>query len=136
MSRRSTKLLKAALAAVHYSGAESLFAPFTQGVGVIYMLHQVLPDPPRAFGPSRILRVTPDFLNTVIQSTRDAGFDIISIEAVPERLREGGDRPFAVFTLDDGYRDNRAFAYPIFRRHSVPFTIYVASNFADGKPHL
>jgi peptidoglycan/xylan/chitin deacetylase (PgdA/CDA1 family) len=136
MSRRSTKLLKAALAAVHYSGAESLFAPFTQGVGVIYMLHQVLPDPPRAFEPSRVLRVTPDFLDTVIQSTRDAGFDIISIDAVPGRLREGGDRPFAVFTLDDGYKDNRDFAYPIFRRHSVPFTIYVASDFADGQPDL
>ena len=104
MSRRSTKLLKAALAEVHYSGAESLFAPFTQGVGVIYMLHQVLPDPPRAFEPSRVLRVTPDFLARVIQSTRDAGFDIVSLDALPGRLHDGGDRPFAVFTLDDGYK--------------------------------
>jgi hypothetical protein len=40
MSRRSTKLLKAALAAVHYSGAENILAPFTKGAGVIFMLHQ------------------------------------------------------------------------------------------------
>lgn len=63
MSRRSTKLLKAALAAVHYSGAENILAPFTKGAGVIFMLHQVRPDPPQDFAPSRILRVTPDFLD-------------------------------------------------------------------------
>ncbi len=136
MSRRSTKLLKAALAAVHYSGAESIFAPFTKPAGVIFMLHQVLPDPPQAFEPNRTLRVTPDFLASVIESTREAGFDIVSIGDVSGRLREGSDRPFAVFTLDDGYKDNRELAYPIFKRYSVPFTIYVTSDFADGKPDL
>jgi peptidoglycan/xylan/chitin deacetylase (PgdA/CDA1 family) len=136
MSRRSTKILKAALAAVHYSGAESILAPFTKGAGVVFMLHQVLPNPPRPFEPNRILRVTPDFLGSVIKSTRDADFDIISLDDVPDRLQQGGDRPFAVFTLDDGYRDNREFAYPIFKRNSVPFTIYVASDFADGNPDL
>ena len=56
MSRRSTKLLKAALAAVHYSGAESFLGPLTKGVGVIFMLHQVRPDPPQEFEPNRILK--------------------------------------------------------------------------------
>jgi peptidoglycan/xylan/chitin deacetylase (PgdA/CDA1 family) len=136
MSRRSTKLLKAALTAVHYSGAESILAPFTKGAGAIFMLHQVLPDPPQSFEPNRTLRVTPDFLEDVIEVTRGAGFDIISIDDVPRRLQQGRERPFAVFTLDDGYKDNREFAYPVFKRHEVPFTIYVASDFADGKPDL
>lgn len=136
MSRRSTKLLKAALAAVHYSGAESILASFTKGAGVIFMLHQVRRDPPQAFEPNRILRVTPDFLNSVIESTLNAGFEVISLDDLPDRLRQGGDRPFAAFTLDDGYRDNRELAYPIFKRHAVPFTIYVASDFADGSPDL
>jgi peptidoglycan/xylan/chitin deacetylase (PgdA/CDA1 family) len=136
MSRRSTQLLKAALTAVHYSGAESFLAPFTKGAGAIFMLHQVLPDPPQSFEPNRILRVTPDFLDEVIEATREAGFDIISLDDAPDRLQQGGERPFAVFTLDDGYKDNREFAYPVFKRHEVPFTIYVASDFADGKPDL
>jgi hypothetical protein len=57
---------------VHYSGAENILAPFTKGVGVIFMLHQVRPDPPQDFAPSRILRVTPDFLDAVVDSTLDA----------------------------------------------------------------
>jgi polysaccharide deacetylase len=107
-----------------------------QGRGVIFMLHQVRSDPAQEFEPNRILRVTPDFLDSVIESTLEAGFDVISLDDVPHRLEEGSERPFAAFTLDDGYRDNREFAYPIFKRHSIPFTIFVSSDFADGNPEL
>ena len=97
------------------------------------MLHQVTPEAARDFEPNRILRVTPDFLESVILQVREAGFDIIGMDAVPERLNgPQPKRPFAVFTLDDGYKDNRAFAYPVFKKHEAPFTIYVASDFADG----
>lgn len=133
MSRQSTKLLKAALAAFHYSGAESFLAPFTKGVGVIFMLHQVRPDPPQPFEPNRILRVRPDFLEDVVTTIVDAGFDVISLDEIATRLRSPTERPFACFTLDDGYRDNREHAYPIFKRHGVPFAVYVPADFADGK---
>ncbi len=137
MSRRSTTLLKTALAAVHYSGAGSLFAPYTRGAGVIFMLHQVDPSPPQEFEPNRILKVTPDFLEAVVREVIDAGFDIISLDQVRERLEHAdGTRPFACFTLDDGYCDNREFAYPIFRRYDAPFTIYVPTDFADGRGDL
>jgi peptidoglycan/xylan/chitin deacetylase (PgdA/CDA1 family) len=136
MSRRSTKLLKAALAAVHYSGAESLLAPYTSGAGVIFMLHEVRPEPPQAFEPNRILRVTPDFLEDVVEGVLDAGFDLIALDEVPRRLQGARDRPFACFTLDDGYRNNRTYAYPIFKGHCVPFTIYVPTEFADGRGDL
>jgi peptidoglycan/xylan/chitin deacetylase (PgdA/CDA1 family) len=133
MSRRSTKLLKAALTAVHYSGAESVLAPFTKGAGVIFMLHQVRPDAPLAFEPNRILRVTPHFLADVIDAMLEAGFDVIALDAVPQRLRSRRQRPFACFTFDDGYRDNRDYAFPIFKRYGLPFTIYVPTDFADGR---
>ena len=136
MSRRSTRLLKAALAAVHYSGAENFLGPLTKGAGVIFMLHQVRPEPPLAFEPNRILKVTPDFLECVVASMLEWGFDVIALDEVPDRLRNGGDRPFACFTFDDGYRDNRDYAYPIFKRYSLPFTIYVSTDFADGRGDL
>ena len=137
MSRHSNKLLKAALAALHYTGADRLMAPFTGGNGVIFMLHQVSPDAPHAFDPNGILKVTPDFLETVLVHVRDAGFDFISMDDVPERLKNPqGSRPFAAFTLDDGYKDNRDYAYPLFKRFGVPFTIYVPSDFGDGKGDL
>lgn len=137
MGRRSTTLLKAALSALHYTGADGLIAPFTSGDGVIFMLHHVTPEPAPAFSPNGILKVTPGFLDTVIGQVKAAGFDCIALDDVPARLAETGKRaPFAVFTLDDGYRDNATYAYPVFKRHGVPFTIYVPSAFADGTGDL
>ncbi|WP_290997138.1 polysaccharide deacetylase family protein [Hyphomicrobium sp.] len=134
MSRRSTTLIKTALAAVHYSGAGSLLAPYTRGAGVIFMLHHVDPSPPQEFEPSRILKVTPSFLDSVVREVIDAGFDIIPLDAVRERLEYADEaRPFACFTLDDGYRDNREYAYPVFRRYGTPFTVYVTTDLADGR---
>ena len=137
MSRKGTSLLKAALSALHYSGAGRLSAPFTSGAGVIFMLHHVVPGEPDAFEPNRILKVAPDFLESIVRQVRASGFDIISLDDAKSRLaNDGGERPFAVFTLDDGYRDNRDFAYPIFKRHDAPFTIYVPTAYADGKGDL
>lgn len=134
MSRRSTALLKTALAAVHYSGAGNLLGRYTRGAGVIFMLHQVDPRPPAEFEPNRILKVTPAFLDEVVREVLDAGFDVVALDDVRERLQQGeGAPPFACFTLDDGYRDNRDHAYPVFRRYGVPFTVYVPSDFADGR---
>lgn len=136
MSRHSTKILKAALAAVHYSGADNLLAPYMQRSGVIFMLHRVRPETPRAFDPNRILQVTPEFLESVVVTTREAGFDVIALDDLRARLEQGSERPFACFTLDDGYLDNLEHAYPIFKRHAVPFTIYVPTSFADGHADL
>lgn len=138
MSRRTTKALQAALSALHYSGADRLAAPLTRGDGVIFMLHQVMPGARREFDPNGILKVTPEFLDGVIRQVRDSGFEIISLDDVKARLHGGNSRrkPFAVFTLDDGYKDNRDFAYPVFKRHNAPFTIYVPTAYADGQGEL
>jgi len=105
----------------------------TRGAGVIFMLHRVCPEPPQDFEPSRILKVTPAFLEAVIGSILDAGFDVIALDAIRDRLEAPSDRPFACFTFDDGYRDNREYAHPIFKRHRLPFAIYVPSDFVDGR---
>jgi peptidoglycan/xylan/chitin deacetylase (PgdA/CDA1 family) len=137
MSRRTTKLLRAALSTLHYTGADRIAAPVAGGDGVIFMLHQVLPGAPRPFEPNGILKVTPEFLDGVIRHVQAAGFDIIPLDEVKARLNEAsGSRPFAVFTLDDGYKDNRDFAYPVFKRHNAPFTIYVPTAYADGHGEL
>ena len=137
MSRRTTKLLKAALSALHYSGADDLVAPYVGGDGVIMMLHHVTPDQPRDFEPNGILKVTPAFLESVIGEVRASGFEIIALDDVKARLETPQSKqPFAVFTLDDGYKDNRDHAYPVFKRHNVPFTIYVPAAYADGEGDL
>jgi peptidoglycan/xylan/chitin deacetylase (PgdA/CDA1 family) len=138
MSRPTTELLKAAMSALHYSGASKLAARYISKDGAVLMLHHVTPDARRGFEPNGILKITPEFLDTVIETVRGEGFEIIGLDDVKDRLENdtSGEKPFAVFTLDDGYKDNRDFAYPIFKRQGVPFTIYVPTAYADGEGDL
>jgi peptidoglycan/xylan/chitin deacetylase (PgdA/CDA1 family) len=138
MSRRTTKYVKAALSAMHYSGASNLLAPLTAGAGAIFMLHQVGPDVPDAFSPNRILKITPTFLEQTINQCRSAGFDLISLDEVAARLAQPdrSGRPFVAFTLDDAYRDNLVHAAPVFRRNGVPFAVYAPTDYIDGNGDL
>ena len=84
------------------------------------------------------MRVTPEFLDKVVRQVRLSGFECLSLDDAAERIagRVASERPFACFTLDDGYRDNRDHAFPILKRHGVPFTIYVPTDFPDGRGEL
>jgi peptidoglycan/xylan/chitin deacetylase (PgdA/CDA1 family) len=136
MSGVKTAVMKAAMSGLYHSGAHRLLAPYTQGVGMIFMLHQVRPERENAFAPNRILEVTPEFLDAVLDQVEEAGLDIISLDEAASRLREGDDRRFVSFTFDDGYRDNREFAYPLFKRRALPMTIYVPTDYPDGRGEL
>lgn len=137
MGSRTANLLKVALNALHFTGVDRLLAPLTGGAGVIFMLHRVRPSQGDGFGPNRILEITPEFLDATIRLVQARGFDVVSLDEVHARLGEGDfERPFACFTFDDGYRDNREYAYPIFSRHRVPLAIYVPTDFPDGRGDL
>lgn len=137
MGRRGSGILKASLSALHFSGIDNLLKPLTRGTGAVFMLHHVLPATPLAFAPNRHLEVTPEFLDRVIRLVIARGFDIISLDNARARLRDGElDHPFVCFTFDDGYRDTHHHAYPIFQRRGLPFAVYVASDFADGRGDL
>jgi len=132
MSRRTT-FLKAMLSALHYSGADAMIAPLTRRIGAILMLHHVRPEKPSSFEPNHSLKVTPDFLEQVISQVIASGFEIVALDEAHFRLIEGNyGKPFVCFTFDDGYRDNLEYAYPIFKRHNLPFAIYVPTEYADG----
>lgn len=125
------------LSALHYSGVARMLAPLSQGVGAIFMLHHVSNEPVRDFDPNAFLRVTPRFLQEMIDLVRESGMDVVSLDEAHRRLSQPGtQRRFACFTLDDGYRDNLEHAYPVFAANHVPFTIYIPSDYADGKADL
>ncbi len=123
---------------MYYTGSHRLLARITRGVGAIFMLHHVSPPDLGAEDEAHWRqRVSPEFLEEAILAVQHAGFDIVSLDELHWRLTEGAfDRPFAAFTFDDGYRDNLQHAYPIFRKHELPFTIYVPGTFPDGKADL
>jgi peptidoglycan/xylan/chitin deacetylase (PgdA/CDA1 family) len=127
-------MMKAAMAGLYHTGAHRLLAPYTQGVGVIFTLHHVRPEPaePKPFAPNRILEVTPEFLDAVLDQVKEAGLDVISLDEAVDRLHGRCDKRFVCFTFDDGYRDNLEYAYPMFRRRGLPFTLYVPTDYPDG----
>ena len=104
------------------------------------MLHHVRPGGglQKGFAPNAGLEVTPGFLDDVINLVVARGFDLVSLDEAVARTVEdtSSGRPFAAFTLDDGYRDNLVHARPVFRKHQCPFTIFVAPSIADGTCEL
>lgn len=134
---RGTRRLQMILSAMHATRLHWLAGGWSRGCGAIFMLHQVCPASGEAFEPSRILQVTPDFLDAALAMVRKAGFDLVSLDEVPARIAAGHTRrPFACFTLDDGYRDNLTHALPVFAAHDAPFAIYLPDAYADGRGDL
>ncbi len=102
------------------------------------MLHHVAPARPSGFDPNGLLSITPEFLEQVVVAVRRRGWDIVSMDEAHRRMtgESVSQRPYACFTFDDGYRDNRDYAYPVLKRLGVPFTIYVTADFAEGRGFL
>jgi peptidoglycan/xylan/chitin deacetylase (PgdA/CDA1 family)/glycosyltransferase involved in cell wall biosynthesis len=127
-----TTILRTGLETLYFSGAHKFMRPFVGGVGAILMLHHVRPPRSDAFQPNRQLEVTPDYLGRVIERLRRMQVDLISLDEMHRRMTERDfGRRFACFTFDDGYRDNKEWAYPVLKAAQVPFALYIATSFPD-----
>jgi len=137
MKQFRNTVIRAGLEALYFSGAHILLRPILAGVGAIFTLHHVRPRRDTEFQPNRHLEVTPQFLRATLEHLRAHDVDIITLDDMHQRLiEENFSRRFACFTFDDGYRDNRDFALPVMRAFDAPFTVYVASDFAEGQGRL
>ena len=137
MKQFRSNVIRAGLGALYVTGAHYLLRPIFSGVGAIFMLHHVRPRRDTVFQPNRHLEVAPEFLRAMLSHLRSRDIDIVTMDEVHQRLVERKfSRRFACFTFDDGYRDNRDFALPVMREFDAPFTVYVASDFAEGLGRL
>jgi len=131
------RVIKAGFETLYFSGAHKLLRHFVGGVGAILTLHHVRPARDDAFQPNGILEITPEFLEHLIVALQTADVDLVSLDEAHRRLTTGDfRRRFAAITLDDGYRDNKEFAYPILKANDVPFTIYIPTSFMDRDGEL
>lgn len=135
MARVGYDLIRPILRALNVSGAGRALAPLFRGEGAVFTFHHVRPARSSGFQPNRLLEITPEFLDDVIRLVVSMGYELVSLETAVTRLSTGG-RPFVAFTLDDGYRDNRDYAVPVFRRHGCPYTLFVTTDFLDGAGKL
>lgn len=130
-------LYQTALNGLYYTGMHRLLSSATSGAGLIFTLHQVSAEPVAEFSPNSILKVTPDFLEETILAVLASGYEIISLDEMKQRLLgQASGAPFAVFTFDDGYRDNRDVALKIFEKYNIPLSIYIVSEYSSHQGEL
>lgn len=134
MADWKTQAGRAALKTVWWSGVSSLAARRARPFGAIFTLHHVSPTPQDNFPPNGHLRVTPTFLEAAIVHLAAKGVDFVDLAEATRRIeapRRAGDRFFVTFTLDDGYCNNEVHAAPVFRRHGVPYAIFVSPGLSE-----
>lgn len=132
------KLKDLAFHVLYISRAYLVTRAVYSGIGTILTFHRVCPrsENIRISGNLR-LEVTPEYLESAIRFFVGNNYEIISPDRLHEILQSGRvDKKFAIFTFDDGYADNFTYAYPIFKKHNIPFTIYVTTGLADRQAVL
>lgn len=109
---------------------------FFKGKGMIVMLHRIAPFEDK-LSPNEHMKVSPEFLESFITQALDSKYHFISLDELHEGLLHN-DLPeyFICITIDDGYKDNLTFGYPIFAKYNIPFCIYICTSFPESSHNM
>ena len=129
-------LIRLGLEALAAARAPHWLPAATDAGGLVITLHHVRPRGRAAFDPNALLAVTPDFLDRLLGHFIGRGWRFVSVDEIAASQGDNGDPRRIAVTLDDGYRNNLEHAWPVFRRHQVPFTIFVCPGFCDRHAEL
>jgi peptidoglycan/xylan/chitin deacetylase (PgdA/CDA1 family) len=121
---------------LNFCGVGNLTKSLYSGKGQILILHRVVPTLLKERIHNHLsLEITPEHLERIFMYFKKRNYDFIDLDALPKWLETNVNtkKKFVIFTFDDGYKDNLQFAYPVFKRHSIPFTIYVTCAVPDRR---
>jgi len=120
------------------TGIQKWFEPVYGGIGHILMFHRIVPESDRfRIHNHQSLEVSPGHIESVIAWLKKNKFHFLSLDDLPGFLAEKSQKfKASLITFDDGYADNFEYGLPLFSRHKVPFTVYVATDIPDGKAFL
>lgn len=118
-----------------------LFKPFYSGEGSILFMHKVVLNKDKNASRIPLMaanEIEVDFLEKMILFLKKKKYEFISLDELHHRLENPKEKSkkFIVFTFDDGYKDNLTLAYPIFKKHNVPFTIYLTNCYPNKTAKL
>jgi len=81
------------------------------------------------------LYVTPENFDKQMHYMKNKGYNVISLGELVEGIKQ--QKKFAqktvVITIDDGYKDNFTYAYPVLKKYGFPATIFVVSDYIGVK---
>lgn len=119
----------------HYQGEKPTgFSHFAMGCGAIFMLQHVRPVE-QSFAPAGLIAETdPVLLNEMLALVIAQGLDVLSLAELRRRLEERDlQRRFVAFTFDGAYRSIIERVYPLFKKRSLPFCVYVGTDFLASR---
>lgn len=103
--------------------------------GYVFMLHRIAKIENDKLFPNENMKVSPAFLDSQLEILRKT-YNIIPASHIPLYLKKRHKKPFIVFTIDDGYKDNLSNALPVFKKYDIPFTVFVTLDFPEQKAVL
>jgi len=119
------------LKALDGTGTFSLFNPFTRNSAAVFMMHAVIPVHDGRDAPS------PDILEAYFSYLKRHKYHVLTLREYVRALENHQPvHKAVVFTVDDGYRDFYQHAYPVFKKYGYPATIFLTSDFIEGKLFL
>ncbi|MCK4859657.1 MAG: polysaccharide deacetylase family protein, partial [Candidatus Omnitrophica bacterium] len=81
------------------------------------------------------LFVEPENFACQMAYLKDKNYNVISLDELVKGIKSN--RNFAhnsvVITIDDGYKDNYTYGYPVLKKHNFPATIFIIANFMGNK---
>lgn len=104
-------------------------------VGEIWCLHRVVPTR-SIFDSNRELEITSAFLEQLILEYKANQYQFVDIDTIEKGINRFGTEKMINISFDDGFKDIYQYAYPIFKKHNVPFTIYLTTDFPDKRIFL
>ncbi len=120
-----------------YSGASHLSHRMLRQPGCIIGLHRVVPKDQLAKLGNADIELSVGFFEGFLQSVLDKNFTFVSLDEALLRLESGDPTgKFLTIGFDDGYIDNATVVYPLLKKYSIPFTIYVTTDFPDFRTEL
>lgn len=107
-------------------------------IGEIWCLHRVTTER-SIFSSNRDLEITPAYLEKLILDYKKNGYLFTNLDAIYEKLQQSmflKRKKMVNISFDDGFVDIYHYAFPIFCKYNIPFTIYLTSDFPNKKAKL
>lgn len=102
------------------------------------MYHHIQPMEEAKAAGHQYLNVAPETFRTQLQYIKDKGYNVVSMSELIAFFDSGTPLPKKpiLITIDDGYKDNHTYAFPILREFSYPATIFLSTGLMNNGDYL
>lgn len=128
MRRRKTLkiIIRVILGAIALSAFLFIFTLKANYVAPILMYHSVNPQPIAG----RMLTVSPKTFQRQMRFLKTRHYNVLKLEELAGLIKKKKKIPAdtVAITLDDGYKDNFLYAFPVLKKYELPVTIFIITN--------